>query len=211
MTDNTLEESIGSYLWYFVPGTIFLAPILLTYGILFNLGKFPDAILIMLAFTAGYIIHGTFRLISHKHYLCGKKPSIQYFNRKLKEIGIDVDDEVADCIYNYYFYSNNKYNDKVSDIKRKSFFNVARGVVALSFALGAIAMLVPKLIVLIKENIVFVIYTLLAILFYLRWLCLDNNINIREKLLIELNPAEIEEIKKMKNRINRFAKENMHN
>lgn len=106
------------YLWYIIPGTLVLFP-LIKQGLLpINTGNWGIMFLV-LAFVVGSIMHSIYRII-YRCFFFARRPLIKFLRNKLEEIDITVCGTQADYLYNYYIYSASDFPSHISQIRNRS-------------------------------------------------------------------------------------------
>lgn len=188
------------YLWYIIPGTLFLLPLIKAGSLPNSTGGLEIVTFIVLAFVAGYIIHSIYRII-YRYVFFAHRPLIRFLKNKLKEMDISISGTQADYLYNYYIYSNTKFSSQISQIRNRSQASSS----IFSCMLGAIFGFVLNLFY-VGESLFYYIYAfiipLLGLNYYItfwRWL------NGDEKTLLGLNFDT--EFKSRKNEIEKILEE----
>ncbi|MCK4555541.1 MAG: hypothetical protein KAT83_02950 [Candidatus Aenigmarchaeota archaeon] len=205
MRTENFEESIWAYLWYFIPGIIFLIPLVINFPKSLDIPALAQGAII---FTVGYVIHAFVRLITFQHYFGTKNYSndAKYsFDYLRKVMNVKWNDDFVNCVYNYYFYSNKdeKYASLIKDIKRKSFYNIANGVMAWSFLFGAIiaSLLITRGPINLYILFAYLMATIMVVILEQK---LHNHIELQEAFLIGYHRKDMQ---KNKGKIEKIYKE----
>ncbi len=188
-----LGDSLLAVLWYFVPGTIFMIPIMVNSSALI-----PEQLLIPIIFTVGYVIHAILRSLKSSSNNA-KINSCQY----LKElINVNWSDAFADSVSTHYSIKNKKYKSIVESIKRESFFHVSYAVLVWAFVLGYFEFLVNLILTKNLINVYGVVmYVLLGVVIQRLPINAKNYVELRKILMIEQCRKDIENDKEKINAI----------
>ncbi len=196
------SEPLLKELWYLVPGMIIFFPLTLIFpqlgGLISNAaGIFALAVVFIL----GFIAHQIFRLLTFRLYTRNNCIH-QYISNKLKtKLKIKKGEAYSDAVYDYFFFSNEKYNDRLCVVKKRAFYAVTSGTSSLAFLIGTVLLLLEhflfnNLLSNLIYEVVFVFYLILWIILGWHRKRLDKSANQHEILLASLHGEESENLKK---------------
>lgn len=161
------------WLWYIIPGTISLTPLLFNPEPFNKLGLIKFTIL---AYAIGFILHRFYRIIYHL-FIRDNRQAIKHFRKKSNKIKVVVCEKQTEYLYNHLIYCREKYQEPLSKIKKQSFFCSA------VFASG-FASLFGGVICIIMNQPYWIIYFLVSLLFIYDYILLFHWLNQNEKVLI---------------------------